>query len=184
MSPCRIRTKPNRKSQQPQPRRLFRTPSTNLLAMILTRHRASAGLLMHEDDGNRVYYCIAIVVFGSVCGAYNLRPCNAEAQPRTSGLPQPGNWEAQFVSLFAVARSTYSYPNNIRPVYCICWNRVGFRNFSGLRNSACATLWSDCATLRIAQLLGPIAQLSGLRNSACATLRMAHLGCWTTTRLR
>ena len=40
-------------------------------------------------------------------------------------------------------------------------NKVRFRNFTGLRNLDCATLWSDCATR--------IAQLPGLRNSACAT---------------
>ena len=56
------------------------------------------------------------------------------------------------------------------------WNKVRFRNFTRLRNSDCATLWSDCAT-RIAQLglrnsqdcATQIAQLPGLRNSDCAT---------------
>ena len=55
-------------------------------------------------------------------------------------------------------------------------NKVRFRNFTGLRNSDCATLWSDCAT-RLAQLglrnsqdcATQIAQLPGLRNSDCAT---------------
>ena len=70
-----------------------------------------------------------------------------------------------------------------RPYVGLCLaNKVRFRNFSGLRNQDCATLWSDCATLiaqllstdcatpRIAQLFGRIAQL-GLRNLTCSSLR-------------
>ena len=78
------------------------------------------------------------------------------------------------------------------------WNRVRFRNFSGLRNLACATLWSDCATwlaklrLRNSQLClcnsqdcaTLPAQLSGFRNSACATLRIAQLCYWSLHTLR
>ena len=49
------------------------------------------------------------------------------------------NWEAQFVSLFAGAESTYNFPNNIKPVYC----HVG----GSVIQSHCPLFWQFCEIL-------------------------------------
>ena len=63
-----------------------------------------------------------------------------------------------------------------RPYVGLCLaNKIRFRNFSGLRNQDCATLWSDCATLWSDCATTIIIRIAQLLSTNCATPRIAQL---------